>query len=498
MCTVRNFAILRPVSQSSGFTHFKEEIRMKSAGRNKFKWFSLLAILVLLISACAAPAAVPAAPAEEAPAAEEAAGEETAAEPTATPDWVAIANASNVSDDPDVIDWWHISTQAEQAAFFQEVADEYMAEHPEAQINIVVLENEAYKQRLAAMMQAGAPPDIFQGWGGGVLNAYADGGLLGDISAEFQGEWRDSITAATVVDSLFSRNGAVYGIPWNWGGVGIFYNKDLFAQAGLDPDNPPATWDEFIAAIDALKAAGITPLTVGQRDRWPGHFWWTYFAIREGGQAGFDAAASRTGSFADEGFVKAGQDLLDLIAMNPFPEGYLGFTYGDSATAFGNGEAAMELMGQWHPSTQAANSASGEGIGDALAWMPFPAIPTGAGGAMDLLGGGDAFVIGKDAPEAAVGFLRYLTSPEVQVRQVAVFGTPPTTAEAEAQITDPVMQQILAARNAAEYQQLYYDQYLPPAVGQAVLDAVDLLFNGNATAEEAAQMVEDAAAMELD
>lgn len=474
---------------------------MKRAGGKTFKWFALLAILVLVLSACVAPAAPAAdsgaaeAPAEEAPA-EEAAGD--AAEPTATPDWVAIANASNVSDNPDVIDWWHISTQDAQAAFFQSIADEYMAANPGTEINVVVLENEAYKQRLAAMMQAGAPPDIFQGWGGGVLNAYADGGLLGDFASEFTGEWRDSITAATVVDSLFSRNGAVYGIPWNWGGVGIFYNKDLFAQAGLDPETPPATWDEFLAAIDALKAAGITPLTVGQRDRWPGHFWWTYFAIREGGKAGFDAAASREGSFADEGFVKAGQDLLDLIALDPFPEGYLGFTYGDSATAFGNGEAAMELMGQWHPSTQASNSESGEGIGDALAWMPFPAFPDGAGGAMDLLGGGDAYVIGKDAPEGTVDFLKFLTSPEVQVRQVEIFGVPPTTAEAEALITDPVMQQILAARNAAEYQQLYYDQYLPPAVGQAVLDAVDALFNGNATAEEAAQMVEDAAAMEMD
>ncbi len=464
--------------------------------RSSITLLSLLAILVLLVSACVAPAAPAgdaAAPAEEA-----APAEGDAAEPTATPDWVAIANESTVSDDPDVIDWWHIGTQAGQTAFFQTIADEYMAANPDTKINVVVLENEAFKQRLAAMMQAGAPPDIFQGWGGGVLNAYADGGLLGDISADFTGEWRDSITAATVVDSLFSRDGAVYGIPWNWGGVGIFYNKDLFSQAGLDPENPPATWDEFVAAIETLQAAGITPLTVGQRDRWPGHFWWTYFAIREGGQEAFDAAASREGSFADPAFVQAGQDLLDLIARNPFPEGYLGFSYGDSASVFGNGEAAMELMGQWHPGAQADNSSTGEGIGDALAWMPFPAIPTGAGGPIDLLGGGDAYVVGKDAPATTAGFLKYLTSPEVQMRQVEVFGTPPTTAEAEALITDPVMLQILAARNAADYQQLYYDQYLPPAVGQAVLDAVDGLFNDTLTAEEAAQLVEDAARAEMD
>jgi raffinose/stachyose/melibiose transport system substrate-binding protein len=63
---------------------------------------------------------------------------------------------------------------------------------------------------------------------------------------------------------------------------------------------------------------------------------------------------------------------------------------------------------------------------------------------------------------------------------------------------NPVMQSILEARNNAPYFQLYYDQFLPPAVGGAVNDAVEMLFAGIATPEEVAQAIEDAAAAELD
>ena len=48
-------------------------------------------------------------------------------------------------------------------------------------------------------------------------------------------------------------------------------------------------------------------------------------------------------------FVEAGKKLQELIALKPFQDGFLGATYGDEATAMGNGKAAMELMGQWAP-----------------------------------------------------------------------------------------------------------------------------------------------------
>jgi raffinose/stachyose/melibiose transport system substrate-binding protein len=77
-------------------------------------------------------------------------------------------------------------------------------------------------------------------------------------------------------------------------------------------------------------------------------------------------------------------------------------------------------------------------------------------------------------------------------------GIVPTVKGADEVITDPIKKTIIKFRDEAPYFQLYYDQFLPPAVGGMVNDAVEALFAGQASPEEAAAMIEDAAAMELD
>ncbi|HQE99940.1 MAG TPA: extracellular solute-binding protein, partial [Anaerolineae bacterium] len=72
------------------------------------------------------------------------------------------------------ITWWHITTAENQKAVWQKLADEYMAAHPNVTIEITVLENEAFKTKLTTVMQSGSPPDIFQSWGGGTMNQYAE------------------------------------------------------------------------------------------------------------------------------------------------------------------------------------------------------------------------------------------------------------------------------------------------------------------------------------
>jgi raffinose/stachyose/melibiose transport system substrate-binding protein len=397
--------------------------------------------------------------------------------------------------DPVTINWWHISTAEDQAAYWQGLADQFMADHPNVTIEITILENEAFKARLVTVMQAGDPPDLFQSWGGGVLWAFADAGLLRDIAPELEGEWYDSFAVPAAVN-LYGKDGAYYGVPWDWGAVGIFYNKALFTQAGLDPENPPATWSEFLAAVQTLKDAGITPISLGELEKWPGHFWYGYAAVREGGEEAFLKAYTREGSFADEPFVKAGQRVVELNAMEPFQDGFMGLGHNDQQAAFGNAEAAMMLQGQWGVTAQAQNSASGEGIGEDMGWFPFPAIEGGAGDPTDAFGGGNGIAVGANAPDEAVEFLKFLTSQEAQ-RGSAFFGLPVVKGLDDLFADQPVMASIVEARNNANYFQLYYDQFMPPAVGEAINDAVETLFAGVATPEEAAQAIEDVAAQEL-
>jgi raffinose/stachyose/melibiose transport system substrate-binding protein len=278
--------------------------------------------------------------------------------------------------------------------------------------------------------------------------------------------------------------------------VGFWYNTALFEQAGIEA--PPATWAEFLQTVQTLKDAGITPIALGGRDKWPGHFYWVYLATRIGGQEAFEAAYSREGSFADPSFVQAGERLKELVDLEPFQPGFLGAGYGDHQAVMANGQAAMELMGQWAPGANSGVAEDVEAYMSTLGWFPFPTVEGGAGDPSDVLGGGDGFAIGKDAPPEALEFVKFLTSAENQrtVVQAGMAGTPGVTAAVDA-LENPLLQQVFERASQANYYQLYYDQYLPPAVGQTVNDATQALFAGTASPEEVAQLIEESAAFEL-
>jgi raffinose/stachyose/melibiose transport system substrate-binding protein len=132
-----------------------------------------------------------------------------------------------------------------------------------------------------------------------------------------------------------------------------------------------------------------------------------------------------------------------------------------------------------------------------LGWFPFPAVEGGAGDAADALGGGNGFVVGKNAPPEAVDFLEFISSAESQAAQAEMGWTVPVVKGGEAGLSDPNLISVQQGAAAAQYFQLYYDQYLPPAMGSVVNDAVQGLFAGTLTPEQAAQAIEDSAAVEI-
>lgn len=387
-----------------------------------------------------------------------------------------------------VITWWTIWTNDPNKTLGEEIQKNYMAANPNVEIQMTVLENEAFKQKIATVMQSGNPPDIFQSWGGGVMNEYAKAGLLKDISAQLKGAWLDSLGGKGVV-GLYGYNDKYYGVPYDMGAVGIWYNKEMFKAVGYE--KPPATWDELLDCISKLKKSGVTPIALGEGDKWPGHYWWVYLAARLGGKEAFDLAYSRKGSFTDAPFVKAGEMLLQLVNMEPFQDGFLGATYTDQASLVGNGIAAMELMGQWAPSVEVASATDGVGIGDKLAFMPFPTITGGKGKITDVMGGGNGFIVGKNAKPEAIEFLKHVIGLENQTKFTEEGVIIPTIKGAEKAIKDPMMKMVQEMVSKATYYQLYYDQYLPPAVGETVKDATQRLFAKQITPKDAAKMIDD-------
>ncbi|MBO0778238.1 MAG: extracellular solute-binding protein [Ktedonobacteraceae bacterium] len=389
------------------------------------------------------------------------------------------------------INWWHIQTGDPGKATWQNLANQYKKSHPNVKINITILENDAFKSKLATVMQSGNPPDLFQSWGGGVLFQYAKAGLVQDITADLQGQWGDSFNKSAL--DVYGNDGKYYGVPWDMGAVGIWYNKKLFAKAKIE--QPPTTWAEFLQVVQKLKSAGITPIALGEKEKWPGHFWWVYLAVRLGGKDAFTKAYTRTGSFADPPFVEAGKHLQELVALDPFSKGYLGLAYTDHSAQMGDSKAAMELMGQWAPSADAGAAADQKG--PELGFFPFPTVEGGAGNPNDVMGGGNGFAIGKNAPPETVDFLKFLTNAQNQQNMTKDGIVLPTVKTAQSFVTNPNLKSVAQMVSQAAYFQLYYDQYLPPSVAQAVLDSTQGIFAKTLSPDAAAKAIDDSAASAL-
>ena len=402
------------------------------------------------------------------------------------------APASQANAEPVTIEWWHIQNNDPGKSLWQTMADEFTAAHPNVTIEITVLENDTFKPKLQTEIQGGHVPDLFQSWGGGGMAEQVEAGVLKDITADVA-DWADTINAGAL--GMYQQDGKQYGIPFDLGMVGIWYNKDLFTQAGITA--PPATWDEFLEAIDKLKAAGITPLTVGGSPAtWTEMFWWAYLAVRECGSEKM-LNATNTGDWTDPCFVEAGTKLKALVDKQPFQEGFLAAVWdgaGGQAATMAVGDAAMMLMGQWAPGTMAANTADKQPVTFDLDWFPFPSVDGGAGAATDGFGGGNGFAVGKDAPPEAIEFLKYISDKAQADRWGALNqGILPVTVGSESSVTDPQLTSVLAARADAEYVQLYLDQATSTELGNVINDAVATLFAGTGTPEQVPQTITDAA-----
>ena len=380
-------------------------------------------------------------------------------------------------------EWWNISTTEPAKSVWASLAKKYEAQNPKVKIKIVQLENDAYKSKMTALTASGKLPDIFHTWGGGVLKQQVDAGLVEDLTDRTK-PWADGLLKVTKEPYIFDDK--VYGIPFDMGMIGFWYNKKLFQQAGVS--EPPTTWGGFLEAVSKLKSKNITPIALAGKEKWPGMYYWAYLAMRT---AGIDALqkASEDKDFTGAGFIEAGRHLKELVDLQPFQKGFLNAAYSTptgQAAAVGNGKAAMELMGQWAPSVQAD---SGKGLGADLGFFPFPAVEGGKGAITEVFGGGGGHALRRGAPQAAVDFLKFFASEATELELVKKTSVLPVLPNAEKAMTDPNLKLVQAQLKAATGFQLYLDQAYAPAVGQEVNDSVAALIAGSKSPEQVAQSI---------
>jgi raffinose/stachyose/melibiose transport system substrate-binding protein len=388
------------------------------------------------------------------------------------------------------VKWLHIEANPAQVKIWEEVARAYEAAHPGVKIEMQFLENEAYKAKLPTILQSKDRPHIIYSWAGGVLKSQIEAGVLDDITDQVKG-YSDTITPAAL--AAFSQDGRVYGLPIALSQVGFLYNKDLMAKANVDASKIK-TWDDLLAAVKALRSAGVTPIVVGGADKWPLHFYWTHLAVRIGGKAAFDAALRGEDSgFAGETFLKSGELFKQLVDLQPFQNGFLGFKNPQAVGYFGDGKAAMTLAISTAYHLQRALAADKVGLGeDKIGWFDFPVVPGGKGEPTDTLGGITGWLVTKGSPKEAVDFLKFFISKDVQTRLAAGNFLIPVVRGADAGLNNTFMKRIADDLSKSGYHQNFYDQSLGPSVGRVVNDVTAEIAGGSMSPKDAADAIEAA------
>jgi raffinose/stachyose/melibiose transport system substrate-binding protein len=389
--------------------------------------------------------------------------------------------------------WWHNAPDQPLKGYWQSVADSYTAKHPNVTFKIEALQNEQVQTKIQVALQSNNPPDIFQQWGGGDLATQVESGKVQDISAAT----KTAIEGVGGSASGWQVDGKQYGVPYTVGVVGFWYRKDLFKQAGITA--APTTIEELNATVTKLKQAGIAPIAVGSKDKWPDAFYWGQFATRECSKEVLQSATKDL-TFTDPCFLKAGQDLKAFLDTKPFQNGFLGTPAqtgaGSAAGLIANKKAAMDLQGHWESITIGGLTADKKQLGDKLGWFPFPSVPGAAGVANAAFGGGDGFSCSVNAPPACADFLSYILDAENQNKYGALNAGLPVAEGTDASVADASLKTLLEYRNQAPFVQLYFDKALPTAVGQALNDEIANMFAGKSTPEKIVKAVSDAAAQQ--
>jgi raffinose/stachyose/melibiose transport system substrate-binding protein len=403
---------------------------------------------------------------------------------------VALAFSTGAALAQTTVKWLHIEANPVVVKIWEEVAREFEAKNPGVKVEMQYLENEAYKAKAPTLLQSKDRPHIIYSWAGGVLKSQVEAGVLEDITAAMQG-YKDNLSASAV--DAFTVNGKIHGVPYGVSQVGFMANKDLLAKAGVDAAKI-TSYDDFLDAVKKLKGAGITPLAVGGADKWPVHFYWTHLAVRLGGKAAMQAALKgQDGGFEGETFQKSGELFKQLVDLQPYQNGFLGFKSQQAIGHFGDGKAAMLLAISSFYHTQKVFAVDKTGIpDDKLAWINFPTVVGGKGQPSDTLGGINGWLVTKGAPKEAVAFLKYFVSAEPQKRLAAGNFIVPVYKGAEAGLGSAFMRNIAQNIANSTYHQNFYDQDLGPSVGRVVNDATTEIAAGTMTPKQAAKAIQDA------
>lgn len=405
---------------------------------------------------------------------------------------MAACGGGGSSADDNTIVFWHNATAGDGRQYWEDFAAAFESEHEGVTVQIEAIQNEDFEGKLTTAMQdLGSGPDVFMTLGGQKDQDMIDAGQLMDLTDKISDTVKTQMAAS--LDSA-TYDGKIYGVPTTVQPGGIWYSKDLFAQAGIT--EVPTTWEELMDACQKLKDAGIDPIAVGAKDAWPAAHWYYWLSLRICSPDVYDESMANK-DFSAECWTAAGEKLQEINDAGYFNEGYLTTTAqqgaSSSAGLLANHKAAMELMGTWEPGVLKDLTPDQQPMAD-LGFFAFPSVEGGEGEKGALMGAATSFGVNPEAPEIAIDFVNEMAEKEWQDKYATAFSTIPASAESQADVEDESLAGLIEALNASDGMKLWMDTSLGANIGTALNTGVVNMLSGTGTPEDIVKAMNDAAA----
>jgi raffinose/stachyose/melibiose transport system substrate-binding protein len=375
------------------------------------------------------------------------------------------------------------SWRTEDIAAWDNILAVFEAANPNIDVKFEPTLNTEYNAAIQSAVDAGTGPDLITCRPFDItLRWYESGGLVDIKDIEGLSHFSDVALGAWSTDD----KSATYCVPMASVIHGFIYNKTMFDELGLEE---PATESEFFAALDAIKAAGITPLDITTKDPWTTQTMgfnnmWPNFA---GGEEARLGLIDGTMKVTDPGFVAA----LSTVARwgEYMPEGHESIGYADAQQLFPLGGAAIYPSGSWE--IQLFNELADFEMGAFKPYTPDGATECSISDHVDIAVGMNS----KSAhPEEARLFLEWLTTQEFAQaysdNQPGFF----SLSDHEVTLSDPLAAEFVSWRQECGSTIRLFDQYLSrgePSGNTTSGEQVYLMVQGSVTPEEVAQIIQD-------
>jgi len=294
-----------------------------------------------------------------------------------------------------------------EAKAFQKVVDGFQEKYPNVTVKYKGAKDPG--QVISTAVQGGNPPDVAALNSPGLMFDFVDQGALkpidfakSDIQANYTPDW---VKNGTV-------NGKLYGVFFKGANKStVWYNTHAFEDAGIEP---PATWEDLIAAGNTLKNSGVPAYAFGAGEGWTLTDLFENLYLRIAGAEKYDQLAEHKIPWTDPSVKEALTEMTKIFKdsgnIAGGTSGALQMQFPDSVSQVfqpSDPKAAMVIEGDFVPGVVAGQTQAKPQTDYNV--FKFPSVD--GKGADDVVGGGDIVVMFKDNP-AARALVKYLASPE--------------------------------------------------------------------------------------